>query len=82
MKVDFAKSSWFLWLGLPPESGTKIRNQILSAEAIRTTVVPISILIRTTVVPIRIFIRTTGMWLIKFFDFMCFIVIHVENYLL
>ena len=31
------------------------------AEAIRTTVVPISILIRTTVVPIRILIRTTGM---------------------
>ena len=30
------------------------------AEAIRTTVVPISILIRTTVVPIRILIRTTG----------------------
>ena len=33
----------------------------LKAEAIRTTVVPISILIRTTVVPIRILIRTTGM---------------------
>ena len=47
----------------------------LKAEAIRTTVVPINILIRTsdlivywvqartTVVPIRILIRTTGMWL-------------------
>ena len=33
------------------------------AEAIRTMVVPISILIRTTVVPIRILIHTTGMWL-------------------
>ena len=31
------------------------------AEAIRTTVMPISILISTTVVPIRILIRTTGM---------------------
>ena len=33
----------------------------LTAEAIRTTVAPISILIRTTVVPVRILIRTTGM---------------------
>ena len=33
------------------------------AEAIRTTVVLIRILIRTTVVPIRILIRTTEMWL-------------------
>ena len=33
------------------------------AEAIRTTVVPIRILIRTTVMPIRILIRTTEMWL-------------------
>ena len=39
-------------------SGAKKR---FLAEAIRTTVVPISILIRTTVVPIRILIRTTGM---------------------
>ena len=31
------------------------------AEAIRTTVVPISIFIRTTAVPIRTLIRTTGM---------------------
>ena len=34
---------------------------IFFAEAIRTTVVPIRILIRTTVVPIRVLIRTTGM---------------------
>ena len=33
----------------------------LKAEAIRTTVVPISILIRTTVVPIRVLICTIGM---------------------
>ena len=33
----------------------------LLAEAIRTTIVPISILIRTTVVPIMILIRATGM---------------------
>ena len=36
---------------------------IRRAEALRTTIVPIRILIRTTVVPIRILIRTTEMWL-------------------
>ena len=34
-------------------------HQFFLAEAIRTMVVPIRILIRTTVVPIRILIRTT-----------------------
>ena len=39
----------------------KQKKKKKKAEAIRMTVVPISILIRTTVVPIRILIRTTGM---------------------
>ena len=60
------------------------------AEAIRTTIVPISILIRTTVVPIRILIRMTGMCLticVAWLNFVLHLlwlifVIHVENYLL
>ena len=36
----------------------------MEGHPIRTTVVPIRILIRTTVVPIRILIRTTRMWLV------------------
>ena len=44
--------------GLPLKKGP-LRIYGLMAEAIRTTVVPISILIRTTVVPITPLIGTT-----------------------
>ena len=43
------------------QSAVKLCSMIKKAEAIRTTVVPISIHICKTVVPIRILIRTTGM---------------------
>ena len=44
------------------KKGIKVHSVsvLYRAEAIRTTVVPISILIHTTVMPIRILIRTTG----------------------
>ena len=54
------------------------------AEAIRTTVVPISILIRTTVVPTRILIRTTGMWLmicVTLLNFVLHLCIIMVNFL-
>ena len=47
---------WF-WHAVP--SWWVSFRHLTMAEAIRTTVVPIRILIRTTVVPIRILIRTT-----------------------